>query len=100
MLYIYNHLHLPVRRTALHELAEGDRASAARTGRGSARDAIIVRKLNEQIAKALADPETNKLLTNQAMQAVGNTPDAFAAFIQKNIAIWNAVAASASVKVE
>ena len=48
------------------------------------------------IAKALADPETNKLLTNQAMQTVGSTPDAFAAFMQKDIAIWKAVAAAAN----
>jgi tripartite-type tricarboxylate transporter receptor subunit TctC len=60
----------------------------------------IIRKLNEEIARALADPETNKLLTNQAMQTVGNTPEAFAAFIQKDIAIWKAVAASANVTVE
>jgi len=60
----------------------------------------IIKKLNEEIVKALADPETNKLLTNQAMQTVGNTPEAFAAFIQKDIAIWKAVAASASVTVE
>jgi len=60
----------------------------------------IIRKLNEHIARALADPETNKLLTNQAMQTVGNTPEAFAAFIQKDIAIWKAVAADAKVTVE
>lgn len=39
----------------------------------------IVRRLNPEIAKVLADPETNKPLTNQAMQTVGNTPEAFAA---------------------
>lgn len=60
----------------------------------------IIRTLNERIAKALADPETNRLLTNQAMQTVGNTPEAFAAFIQKDIAIWKAVAAAANVTVE
>lgn len=60
----------------------------------------IVKKLNAEIAKALADPETNKLLTNQAMQTVGNTPEAFAAFIQKDIATWKAVAAAAKVTVE
>ncbi len=60
----------------------------------------IVRKLNEHIARALADPETSKLLTNQAMQTVGNTPEAFAAFIQKDIAIWKDVAKAASVTVE
>lgn len=60
----------------------------------------IVKKLTEHITKALADPETNKLLTNQAMQTVGNSSEAFAAFIQKDIAIWKAVAADAKVTVE
>jgi tripartite-type tricarboxylate transporter receptor subunit TctC len=60
----------------------------------------IVRKLNEEIAKALGDPETRALLVNQAMQTVGSTPEEFAAFIQKDIAIWKAVAAAANVTVE
>jgi tripartite-type tricarboxylate transporter receptor subunit TctC len=60
----------------------------------------IVSKLNEEIAKALGDPETRTLLINQAMQTVGSTPEEFAAFIQKDIAIWKAVAAAANVTVE
>ena len=60
----------------------------------------IVKKLNEEITKALGDPETRALLVNQAMQTVGSTPEEFAAFIQKDIAIWKAVAATANVTVE
>jgi tripartite-type tricarboxylate transporter receptor subunit TctC len=60
----------------------------------------IVKKLNEEIAKALGDPETKALLVNQAMQTVGSTPEEFAAFIHKDIAIWKAVAAAANVTVE
>ena len=60
----------------------------------------VIRKLNEEITKALADPATKALLVNQAMQTVGNTPEEFAAFIQKDIAIWKAVAAAAKVTVE
>jgi tripartite-type tricarboxylate transporter receptor subunit TctC len=60
----------------------------------------IVKKLNEEITKALGDPETKALLVNQAMQTVGSTPEEFAAFIQKDIAIWKAVAAAANVTVE
>ena len=60
----------------------------------------IVRKLNEEIVKALRDRATRELLANQAMQPVGDTPQAFAAFIQKDIAIWKAVAADAKVAVE
>ncbi len=60
----------------------------------------IVKKLNEEIAKALADPATKKLLEDQAMQTVGNSPEAFAAFIQKDIVLWKAVATAAKVTVE
>ena len=60
----------------------------------------IVQKLNAEIAKALADPATKKLLEDQAMQTVGNSPEAFAAFIQKDIVLWKGVATSANVTVE
>jgi tripartite-type tricarboxylate transporter receptor subunit TctC len=60
----------------------------------------VIRKLNEEIVKALADPATKALLVNQAMQTVGNTPKEFAAFIRKDIAIWKGVAAAAGVAVE
>ncbi len=60
----------------------------------------IVKKLNEEIVKALKDPATKELLVNQAMQTVGSSPEDFAAFIQKDIATWKAVAASANVTVE
>ena len=60
----------------------------------------VVKKLNAEFVKALADPATKELLEKQAMQTVGNTPEAFAAFIQKDIATWKAVAAAANVTVE
>jgi tripartite-type tricarboxylate transporter receptor subunit TctC len=60
----------------------------------------IIKKLNAEIVKALQDPETKALLVNQAMQTVGNTPEEFTAFIQKDIATWKAVAKAANVTVE
>ena len=60
----------------------------------------VIAKLNAEIVKALADPATRELLEKQAMQTVGNSPEAFAAFIQKDIATWKAVAAAANVTVE
>jgi len=60
----------------------------------------VIRKLNEEIVKALKDPATRDLLVNQAMQIVGSTPEEFAAFIRKDIATWKAVAAAAKVAVE
>jgi tripartite-type tricarboxylate transporter receptor subunit TctC len=60
----------------------------------------IVRKLNAEIVSALQHPETRDLLVKQAMQTVGNTPEEFAAFIKKDIAVWKAVAAEADVSVK
>jgi len=60
----------------------------------------IVRKLNGEFVKALKDPATAELLANQAMHPIGNTPEAFVAFIQKDQAIWKGVAADAKIIVE
>jgi tripartite-type tricarboxylate transporter receptor subunit TctC len=60
----------------------------------------IVKKLNDEIVKALQDPDTKALLEKQAMQTVGDTPEAFAAFIQQDIAIWKDVATQANVEVK
>jgi tripartite-type tricarboxylate transporter receptor subunit TctC len=60
----------------------------------------IVERLNAEIVKAVHDPATRDLLTNQAMQVIGTTPAEFASFIQKDIAIWKGVADSAHVVVE
>ncbi len=60
----------------------------------------VIDKLNAEIVKALADPPTRELLVNQAMATVGSTPEAFAAFIQKDIVLWKQVAADAKVSVE
>jgi tripartite-type tricarboxylate transporter receptor subunit TctC len=60
----------------------------------------IVKKLNDEIVKALRDPDTKTLLEKQAMQTVGDTPEAFAAFIGRDIAIWKDVATQANVEVK
>jgi tripartite-type tricarboxylate transporter receptor subunit TctC len=60
----------------------------------------IVKKLNAEFVKALREPEVKELLSKQAMEPVGDSPAEFAAFIQKDIATWKAVAAAANVTVE
>jgi tripartite-type tricarboxylate transporter receptor subunit TctC len=60
----------------------------------------IIKRLRTEIVSALQHPETKALLTNQAMQTVGNTPEEFAAFIKQDIAIWKAVAKEADVSVK
>jgi tripartite-type tricarboxylate transporter receptor subunit TctC len=62
--------------------------------------AAIVKKLNTEIVEALKDPDTRALLEKQAMQTVGNSPQAFADFIKLDIAIWKEVADQANVEVK
>jgi tripartite-type tricarboxylate transporter receptor subunit TctC len=60
----------------------------------------IIKKLNTEIVEALKDPDTRALLEKQAMQTVGNSPQAFADFIKLDIAIWKEVADQANVEVK
>jgi tripartite-type tricarboxylate transporter receptor subunit TctC len=59
----------------------------------------IVAKLNAAIVKALNDPETRTLLETQAIQTVGNSPEAFASFIKQDISMWKEVADQARIEV-
>jgi len=58
----------------------------------------IITRLNAEIVEALKDPETRTLLEKQAMQTVGNSSEAFAGFIRRDIAIWKEVAGQAKVE--
>ena len=59
----------------------------------------IVARLNAEIVEALRDPETRALLESQAMQVVGSSPEAFAGFIKRDIAVWKEVADQARIEV-
>jgi tripartite-type tricarboxylate transporter receptor subunit TctC len=60
----------------------------------------IVNRLNAEIVAALQDLETRALLERQAMQTAGDTPQAFADFIKRDIAVWKDVADQARVEVK
>jgi tripartite-type tricarboxylate transporter receptor subunit TctC len=60
----------------------------------------IVDKLNAEIVKALKIAEIRDVLSKQAMQPVGDTPQQFATFLKKDLATWKDVAALANVSVE
>ena len=60
----------------------------------------IVDRLNTEIVKALQIAEIKDVLSKQAMQPVGDTPQQFAAFLEKDISTWKDVAALANVSVE
>jgi tripartite-type tricarboxylate transporter receptor subunit TctC len=60
----------------------------------------IIDRLNAEIVKALKDPEAAKLIEQQAIQVVGNSPKAFADFIKQDIVLWKGVAHEAGVEVK
>jgi len=60
----------------------------------------IIGRLNAEIVKALRDPETAKLIEQQAIQIVGNTPQQFSDFIKQDIVLWKEVAHEAKVEVK
>ncbi len=59
----------------------------------------IIARLNAEILKALNDPDTRTLLASQAIQIVGSSPEAFAAFIKQDSAMWKEVAEQARIEV-
>jgi tripartite-type tricarboxylate transporter receptor subunit TctC len=58
----------------------------------------IIARLNAEILKALNDPDTKTLLESQAIQVVGNSPEAFARFIKQDSALWKEVADQARIE--
>jgi tripartite-type tricarboxylate transporter receptor subunit TctC len=60
----------------------------------------IVNKLHAEVARALALPEVQQRLATMGADAVGNTPQQFAAFIRAEIPKWARVVKEANIKVE
>ena len=60
----------------------------------------IVMKLNQQIAASLRTPDLKNKLTVQGLEAVGNTPEQFGAYIREEIAKWTRVVQSSGARVE
>ncbi|MGH8639366.1 MAG: Bug family tripartite tricarboxylate transporter substrate binding protein [Burkholderiales bacterium] len=60
----------------------------------------IVRRLYEEIVKAIADPTLKEQFTALSADAVGSTPAQFRAVLRKDIAKWAKVAREANVKAQ
>jgi tripartite-type tricarboxylate transporter receptor subunit TctC len=48
----------------------------------------IIKRMNEEVAKALKNPEIAKKLSAQGINIVSSTPEAASAFINKQIDVW------------
>jgi tripartite-type tricarboxylate transporter receptor subunit TctC len=60
----------------------------------------IVVRLYDEIVRALRDAEVGKRLAADGAEAVGSSPEEFAAFIKSESEKWAKVAAAAGIKAE
>ncbi|QVQ26924.1 Bug family tripartite tricarboxylate transporter substrate binding protein [Achromobacter deleyi] len=62
--------------------------------------APVIEKLNAEILRALQSPEMQKQLKAQGAQALGSTPQEYAAYIKSEIQRWGEVVKAADVKLD
>jgi len=62
--------------------------------------AAIVQKLQQSLSRSLAAPDVREKLLGQGADPVGNTPEAFAQYIQDEIAKWAKVVRASGAKVD
>ncbi|MBY0437565.1 MAG: tripartite tricarboxylate transporter substrate binding protein [Burkholderiales bacterium] len=60
----------------------------------------LVNRLHADILKALANPDLRERLQSQGLEPVGDTPQAFAAYVKQQIGQWTKVVKDAGIKVE
>lgn len=66
--------------------------------RATPRDVLI--KVHAAMKESLGAPKVKEILVSSGAEAVGNTPDAFAKFLQNEIAKWGKVVKAAGLKGE
>jgi tripartite-type tricarboxylate transporter receptor subunit TctC len=60
----------------------------------------VVEKLNREVAKALGSPDVREKLLAQGAEPMPGTPEAFASFMQEEMAKWAPVVKQAGVKLD
>jgi tripartite-type tricarboxylate transporter receptor subunit TctC len=60
----------------------------------------IVDKLNLAVQQALARPEVVKAIVDSGAAPVGQTPEAFAAFVRGEVSKWVSAARDANIRAE
>jgi tripartite-type tricarboxylate transporter receptor subunit TctC len=65
---------------------------------GTPRD--IIERLNREVARALADADVQRQFATQGIDALGGTPDQFAAYIREETAKWARVVQASGAKID
>jgi tripartite-type tricarboxylate transporter receptor subunit TctC len=60
----------------------------------------VVDKLNREIVAVLQTPDVRKTLVSQGAEVVGNSPEAFAAFIKREAAMWTKVIDESGARID
>jgi tripartite-type tricarboxylate transporter receptor subunit TctC len=60
----------------------------------------LVRRINADFRKLLAEPEVKKRMEEFGIQIVGNSPEEFSQYIRSEIARWTKVAKAANIKLD
>ncbi|MEY3871403.1 MAG: hypothetical protein RLZZ296_398, partial [Pseudomonadota bacterium] len=60
----------------------------------------IIKRMNEEVAKALKNPEIAKKLSAQGINIVGSTPEAATTFINNQIDVWAKVVKDNGIKTD
>ena len=60
----------------------------------------VIKRMNDEINKALKNPDIAKKLSAQGIEIVGGTPDAASAFIGKQIDVWAKVVKDNGIKAD
>ncbi|MGZ5174919.1 MAG: tripartite tricarboxylate transporter substrate-binding protein, partial [Burkholderiales bacterium] len=60
----------------------------------------IVERINAEILRVLKEPDVEERMIVAGLDAVGNTPEAFAAFVKTDLARWAKVIREAGIQPE
>ena len=60
----------------------------------------VIAKLNAEVVRILGTPDVKKIFSNEGAEAVGNSPEAFAAVVKSETAKWAKVIKTAGIKIE
>ena len=61
--------------------------------------AAIINRLNQEIVRALQEPNTKQTLFNSGVVSVGSTPEEFGAFMKASVAKWGKVIKDSRIRV-